>query len=125
MTDIPKFSTEIGTIEDKHYKRQGVEINLISGRLSSIGPILHLCLNAKTLPLPETLPNGFDKDFVKNISEQAWNYVAEGAAMTTAGFNERETLLEYGKDSLKLNVSLAQKGRGGGEPEPVTMPETR
>jgi|GEM_PF-6824271 len=121
MSGIPRPSTEITTIEDKHFKKQEFEINLISGGIRDIGPILHICLNADKLLLPD---DNESKALIQKIKTQAENYVAEGSAMTPNGYGERQQLLELLRDALKLNVTIAQKGRGNAEQD-SSEPEKR
>jgi hypothetical protein len=120
MSGIPRPSNEMGTIEDKHFTKKGWEINIISGGFVYIGPLVHICGNADTLLLPDNLSKalkdlGLPSDFVQQKMKQADNYIAEGASLTTNGYNERASLLEMLRDALKLNVTIAQKGRGSAE----------
>jgi hypothetical protein len=103
----------MSNIEDKHFKKQGWEINLISGGIKDIGPLLHICGNADQLLLPQgddlkkmLKAFGLPEDFVERKKEQAVNYIAEGSSMTPNGYDERQQLLELMKDSLKLNINL-------------------
>jgi hypothetical protein len=102
---IPNPAQQLLAIIDGLYVRQGVEVSIIAGSVSSIGDLLHYLLNFP-LKTPEDVL----------LRMRAWDYLAEAAAMTPYGPQILQSIVKAMDDALKLNVSLAMERSGGFNP---------
>lgn len=102
---IPNPAQQLLAIIDGLYVRQGVEVSIIAGSISSMGDLLHYMLNFKLKTPADVL-----------LRLRAWDYLAEAAAMTPYGPQILQAIVKAMDDALKLNVSLAMERSGGFNP---------